>query len=149
MADKRMSETTDQELILEYLEQLKEENQRLKKELSRNKQPKVSVNGDGLRKAFRHWTWLTLTITACVCMIVLTLINVIPASRETGRFYVTHYTSTCGNCYKVVKEVSGGQDKTMTDCVMTKDEAYKVANEFADEWRRLKDKAIQGAESYE
>ncbi len=149
MADKRMSETTDQELILEYLEQLKEENQRLKKEVERKKQPKLSISGDGIRRAFRHWTWITLIMTLCVCALVITIVSVIPNSYESGRFYVTHYTSSCGNCYKVAKEVIGGSDETMTDCMMTKDEAYRVANEFADEWKRLKDKAIPRAESDE
>ena len=86
MADKRMSETTDQELILEYLEQLKEENQRLKKELDKRKQPKFSFNGDGIKRAFTHWTWITMAIVCCACMIALTLVYSIPTSNETGRF---------------------------------------------------------------
>ena len=146
MADKKLSETTDQELVLEFVDQLKSDNQRLKKELEKRRQPWFSFNGESLRRVFNHWTWWTLAIIGCMCCIAITLVSVIPTSRETGRFYVEHRRNTCGNCYNIVKEIEGGQDDTMTDCISTKDEAYKVANEFADEWKRLKDKAETKAE---
>ncbi|MHA2280102.1 MAG: hypothetical protein ACXAC5_04400 [Promethearchaeota archaeon] len=146
MVDKKLSDTTDQELVLEFVEQLKTDNKRLNEELKKRRRPMFSLNGDGIKRAFNHWTWWMLAIVGCACAITLTLVSVIPSSYETGRFYIQHRGSTCGNCYEIMKEVKGGQDDSMTECISNKDEAYKVANEFADEWKRLKDKSEVKAE---
>jgi hypothetical protein len=90
MADKKLSDTTDQELILEYVEQLKSDNKRLKGELERNKQPKYLVDAAKLNRAFDHWTWGAIVIVGVILGFILTVYHVWPSSYETGRFYLTH-----------------------------------------------------------
>jgi hypothetical protein len=158
MSDKKMSDTTDHELILEFVDQLKSDNQRLKKELEDKKQPKYLINTHKLDQLFDHWTWGTLTVVAIILSVIYTLYFIWPSTYETGRFYLTHEaintvrcpdnpSATCwlpleqrSSCYKVIKEIENGSDDIMTACINDKDEAYKTANEFADEWKRLKGK---------
>ncbi|MHA2280103.1 MAG: hypothetical protein ACXAC5_04405 [Promethearchaeota archaeon] len=159
--DKKLSDTTDQELILEYVGQLKEDNKRLKKELEAHKQPKFLVDADKLSRAFDHWTWGAIVVIGIILGVILTIYHVWPSTYETGRFYLSHQiidykipapcreqpARACwlpagdkDSCYTVIKEVENGGDDSMTACIRDKDIAYKTANEFADEWKRLKEK---------
>jgi len=161
MTDKKLSDTGDQGAI-DYAIDLKIENNRLKEELKQRVQPKYLFDGKSLKKAFNHWTWEWITIAIIMLSIVLTIYHVWPSTYETGRFYLDHTTydykrpkecnhnqqyscnehpGDLGNCYRIIKEVENGQDVVMSDCVREKNDAYKTANEFADEWKKLKSKA--------
>jgi hypothetical protein len=160
MVDKKMDDTTDQELMLEYIGQLKADNKRLNEELKKRKQTKVLFSGDGIKRAFEHWTWGTIVVVGVILGIIYTLYFIWPSTYETGRFYLAHSMKNYDppppppekewdDCYKIIKEYENGRDEVISNCFRDKDEAYRVANEFANEWRRLKDKATQEAESYE
>ena len=81
-----MSETTDHELMLEYVEQLKEENKRLKQEIKDNKKPSYFISD----KAFDHWTWGVVVIGAAIFGVIHLIGYMWPSSYETGRFYLEH-----------------------------------------------------------
>lgn len=142
---------SDPELVVEYIDQLKADNKRLKEEVKNRKQPKILFDGNGLMRVLDHWTWGSLITVSCMCGFVLLVVNIWPSVYETGRFYLTHrmhnYTphvpiqKELDNCYQVNKEVENSTDDIMTDCFRDKDEAYQVANEFANDWKKLKDKA--------
>ena len=148
MTDKESNLPTDPELVLDYIDQLKADNKRLKEEIKKNKQPKFSLNGKGLARAFNHWTWWVPIIMGCIYFIVL----IWPSTYETGKFYVTNtrvkYSrlvkgfniSEWGNCYEIVGEVKNGTDNLMSGCFESKNKAYQIANEFTDDWKKLKEK---------
>lgn len=155
MTDKKLSETTDHELILEYVEQLKEDNKRLKGELESNKQPRYIFDGKAFEKATDHWTWATLVIAGVLIGVIHLIVYIWPSTYETGRFYIQHSSHNYGkappcecpptpkefdDCYKVIKEIENGSDESMTSCMRNREDAYKVANELSDEWHNLKNK---------
>lgn len=161
--NKESNMPTDPELVLEYIDQLKADNKKLKEELKERKKPILSLNADHLGRAFDHWTWAMLVLVGCACAIISTISYIWPSVYETGRFYLDHSVvdynppAACadiisrgricrlprgdaGSCYVVVKEIENGFDDDVTICIRDKDEAYKTANEFADEWKKLKEK---------
>lgn len=151
MTNKRLSETTDDEILLELVEQQKRNIARLEKELKDKHKPLFSFDGRGLRAAFDHWTFGSLIVFSIIGGIVFGLWHIWPSTYETGRFYLQHsvynYTKPpppppeLDDCYRVYKEVENGQDEIMSSCYRNKDEAYQAANQFADNWKALKAKS--------
>lgn len=159
MTNKKLSDTTDQGLAVDYAIQMKIENNELKEKLKQRKQAKYLFDGKSLKKVFDHWTWGWITFIGLILSVILTINHIWPSTYKTGRFYLEHEMydykrpkecnynqryhcrkppGDLGSCYTVIREVENGIDDIMTACIRDKDKAYKIANEFADEWKKLK-----------
>ena len=157
MTDKKLSETTDQEMILEYVEQLKQDNKRLKKELDAKNRPVFDFTSVTklLRDIADHGFTQTVFGISIAAMCVLALYGLISWSGTTGRYYVerdgNHVEVVAPEnececpeperitkpCFKVMSEFRLGEDDEVEGCFFTKEDAYKAAREFAEEWKRL------------
>jgi hypothetical protein len=157
MTDKRLKDTTDHEMILEYVDQLKQDNKRLKEELSGKRRPLFDftspvkllrdIANNGTTQAF---FWIFIIILS-----ILVIYGLICISGPTGEYYVTRkgkYVQTiqpekecsCPEpkrierpCFRVMEEITLEQDKVIEGCFPSKEEAYKAAAEFTEEWERL------------
>jgi len=153
MTEKKLSETSDSELILEYLEQLKEDNSRLKKELKAKNRPIfdfASLTGL-LRDIAGHWFPQTVLVVSLIVAGILLIYGLAVFHGPNGKFYVERKGTVtiqsipeCTQpppiqkpCFRVVSEVDLGQDDYISDCYDNKDEAYKAAAEFTEEWKKL------------
>jgi hypothetical protein len=156
MADKKLSDTTDQEMVLEYVEQLKQDNKRLKGELEAKRRPLFNfvLLTKLLRDIADHGATQTLFVISLIALGILAIYGLVSISGPTGEYYVVragNQTEIIGDvdckcpeperitkpCFKVNEEFMLGEDDPISDCYEDKDEAYKAATEFADEWEKL------------
>jgi len=172
MEDKSLKDTTDQEMMVGYVKQLESENKRLKQELKDNKQPRYIANNDNIWVF--EIVAIALVIVCAVHLfsymwpgsydtgrfyISHKMVDYNPPKpmsndecREHKRRSTNAYSSCrkpagdLGNCYVIVKEIKNGTDDNMSGCILNKDEAYKEANVFADEWKKLEAKGKENNE---
>ena len=142
-------EIRDEVFYQDYIKQLDKDVKRLEKELKAK--PKVSIDFSVLGRIMSHWSIITAIIVLALSGSIYAIASIPdgpppPAPIDTGRFYIIHSTIHCNynknfDCYKVKKEVINAEDVEMSGCIGGKDEAYKIANQFADEWKILKEKS--------
>jgi len=145
---------SDEDLLLEHIELLKDDKARLAKELEATKQPYFSATGVQYVTELTAKAGAAIAIIGVISAVLYGLYWLWPSdSGPTGRFYVIHHMHDykkppavkwepeMADCYKVVSEFNWGQDDNMTACIRDKDEAYTIANDFADKWKTLEGKA--------
>ena len=128
---KKLIDTTDQELLLEYHEQLKAENAELREDNKKRRRP--IINGDSITPESLVVCLLCMVVAvAAVCFSTL--------SNHKDKFYVGHQqyedqvTKQKDSCYIVYKKISG-KDLAVTKCIKDKDKAEISASKLNVEWK--------------
>jgi hypothetical protein len=153
MTDKKLSDTTDQELVLGYVDQLKQDNKRLQKELDAKSRPVIDFTSltKLLRDISNHWIPQTAFGISIAIICILTIYWLVSISGPNGKYYVDRYgtyimtpesdcvppASVSKPCFRVMGESVLGQDDYIDGCYSSMEGASKAASEFAEEWRKL------------
>jgi len=147
---------TNDDVILELLEQYKNTNARLEKDLRKKRRPIFDFAApiEFITKVIDgefFFVFFVLFIISAAAFGVYLIDNV---SGPVGQFYVKfdgikHYQSELRclspskplphDCYKVAQKIIFSSDTYVTSCIKSKDEAHKTAIEFREQWSRLND----------
>lgn len=153
MTDKESNMPTNPELIIDYIDQLKEDNKRLKEELKAEKRPLFDFTSSVqlIRDVADHGFTITAFVVSIILAIILAIYGLVCMSGPNGKYYVTRkgtYSisskAECKQprpvimpCFKVMGEFDIGPDDYVDGCFSSKEKAYEAAREFTDEWKKL------------
>lgn len=134
----------DEQLLLEHIEELKQNKAALEEKLKQNKRPLVS--NESVKHLIGFWTKLFISL-GVIGVIGAVGFGIKSCNNPTGSFYVEHSRVSSQSqpqpplidCYKVVHELTFGQDEEVTSCFNSSDEAYQTALKWAKEYKSLKE----------
>ncbi|MHA2280101.1 MAG: hypothetical protein ACXAC5_04395 [Promethearchaeota archaeon] len=142
-------------MVLEYVEQLKQDNKRLNKELDSKRRPLFDFSSPVqlLRDIADNGVAQTFFGIGIAILCILIIYGLFCIHGPSGKHYVIRagsHTETIESeckcpeperitkpCFKVMGEVTLGEDDYVEGCFFTKEDAYKAATEFTSEWERL------------
>jgi hypothetical protein len=151
---KKLKDTTDDEILLSYVDQLKKEIRGLEKSLKEKSKPHFDFTSVTklLRDISNHWIIKTAFGISIGLLVIFGIYQLILFAGPNGEYYVEragYYTitttpectcppvkTTQHTCYKVKESINLGHDRYITECY-DKDEVFKVAEDFADKWKQL------------
>lgn len=140
---------TDDDLLLELVNKLKEENadlkgkiSDLKLELDAKRKPLIDFS-----KVRIPWEALATLVFVLMAMAALgTFVYCMAVSEATGKYYPKYVPwGRSKHCWIVKKEITFGQDRTIGKCAKDKEEAYRSAEDNMRLWQenRAKDKEFR------